>query len=379
VPHTSSQSTQVNYRITILGGYGNFGARVSRTLATEPNIQLVVAGRDAGSASSFVRTLGRAAAEVEATALDHTAPDFPAELRALRPNLVIHTSGPFQGQDYHVARAAIDAGAHYVDLADGRAFVVGITVLDAAARERGVVVAAGASTLPAVSSAMVDSLVPAFSRMDSIDICIAPGQKTPRGRATMEAILSYCGRPFLELNDSTWRRVYGWQGLRRWRHPDLGTRWAARCDVPDLELLPAWYPTLRSARFDASLEFAVSHLGLWKLAWLVRAGVIRRPEAFADAVLRYAQKLDRWGTDVGGMTVRVAGVGIDDKPLQREWCLTAGSGHGPEIPCIPAIVIARKLARGESIAPGARPCGGMMTLAEFDLAVRDLDIRWRVQ
>jgi saccharopine dehydrogenase-like NADP-dependent oxidoreductase len=367
------------YRIVILGGYGNFGARIARALSSEANIQVVVSGRDLGAAPRFVGTLGGTRGACEAAALDHTAPDFPAKLRAIRPNLVVHTSGPFQRQHYHVARAAIDAGAHYLDLADGRAFVAGITVLDGVARERGVVVAAGASTLPALSSAVVDSLLPAFSRMESIDICIAPGQKTPRGLATMQSVLSYCGRPFRELNEGTWRRVYGWQGLRRWRHPELGIRWGARCDVPDLELFPTWYPTLRSVRFDASLEFAVSHLGLWKLAWLVRAGVIRRPEAFADTVLRYARILDRWGTDIGGMLVRVAGVGADGRPLQREWSLTAGSGHGPEIPCIPAIVIARKLARGEPIAPGARPCRGMMTLEEFALAVRDLDIRWRVQ
>ena len=195
----------------------------------------------------------------------------------------------------------------------------------------------------------------------------------------MESILSYCGRPFSELNDGTWRRVHGWQGLRRWTHPELGARLAARCDVPDLELLPACFPTLRSVRFDASLELAISHIGLWMLAWLVRIGVIRRPEHFADTVLRFAQKLDRWGTDVGGMVVRVVGLGTDGQPLKREWCLTAGSGHGPEIPCIPAIVIARKLARGEPTAPGARPCRGMMTLEEFDLAVRHLDIRWQVR
>ena len=45
---------------------------------------------------------------------------------------------------------------------------------------------------------------------------------------------------------------------------------------------------------------------------------------------------------------------------------------------IPAIVIARKLARGEWVEPGARPCQGMMTLEEFSDATRDLAIRWRI-
>ena len=159
-----NNNRKMAYRIIILGGYGNFGARVARALASEPNIELIVAGRDLGSASRFVRTIGGAGAACEATGLDHTAYDFPANLHALRPNLVVHTSGPFQGQDYHVARVAIDAGAHHLDLADGRAFVAGIGVLDAAAREHGVVVASGASTVPAVSSAVVDSMLRPWPR-----------------------------------------------------------------------------------------------------------------------------------------------------------------------------------------------------------------------
>jgi hypothetical protein len=97
--------------------------------------------------------------------------------------------------------------------------------------------------------------------------------------------------------------VYGWQGLRRIRYPDLGIRWAARCDVPDLELWPALIPTLCTVRFDAALENVASHVGLWSLAWLVRVGVIRRPEVFARRVLGAARRLDRLGTDTGGMHV----------------------------------------------------------------------------
>jgi hypothetical protein len=83
-------------------------------------------------------------------------------LRDLRVGTVIHTAGPFQGQDYTVARAAIDAGCHYVDLADGRQFVTGIVALDAAAKSRGLTSASGASSVPALSSAVVDHYLPEF-------------------------------------------------------------------------------------------------------------------------------------------------------------------------------------------------------------------------
>jgi short subunit dehydrogenase-like uncharacterized protein len=55
----------------------------------------------------------------------------------LGAELVIHTAGPFQGQDYGVVAAAVAAaGAHYIDLADGRRFVCDFpAALDAAFRE----------------------------------------------------------------------------------------------------------------------------------------------------------------------------------------------------------------------------------------------------
>ncbi len=366
-------------RIVVLGGYGHFGSRICRALANESDISLVVAGRDLNAASNLVRRLDADPLTCIASAVDHTAADFGVRLRDLGPHLVIHTSGPFQGQSYHVAQAAIEAGSHYIDLADGRAFVNGITMLDRAARDKRVVITSGASTLPALSGAVVRHIQPEFARLDSITIGIAPGQATPRGLATMEAILSYCGKPFLERSGGRWRMVYGWQGLHRMHYSGLGVRWAARCDVPDLELWPALFPTLRAVRFDAALENVASHVGLWSLAWLVRAGLVRRPEGFGRAVLEVARRFDRFGTNVGGMCVRVEGILHSGAAGRREWQLVARDGHGPEIPCIPAIVVARKLSRGEPIAPGARPCLGMMTLGEFTAAADRLNIDWQLR
>ena len=368
----------MTFRIVVLGGYGNFGGRICRALATEKAIWLGVAGRDAARASGFVCELGTPAATCEPISIDHDGQDFSAVLAARRPDLVIHTSGPFQRQSYHVAEAAIATGAHYIDLADGRAFVAGIGVLDDAARSRGVLVTSGASTLPAVSSAVIDRLGAGFERIEQIEIGIAPGQAVSRGKATLESILSYCGRPFAEWSNRRWRQVFGWQGLRRIHYQDLGWRWAARCDVPDLELLPTRYRTLESVRFDASLELTSAHLGLWTLAWLTRMKLVREPATMAKAVLRMARRLDRFGSDVGGMRVVVAGRRTGGTAGQSAWHLTARMGDGPHIPCIPAIVIARKLARGEWLEPGARPCQGMMTLEEFSDATRDLAITWRI-
>src|ERR1044072_3969836 len=99
-------------RIVVLGGYGNFGARICRTLADDPDIELVSVGRRAPGEQLVPR--------MRSAQIDLASPNFSVALRALAPNLVIHCAGPFQGQDYRIALAAINADAHYVDLADGR-------------------------------------------------------------------------------------------------------------------------------------------------------------------------------------------------------------------------------------------------------------------
>ena len=60
----------------------------------------------------------------------------------------------------------------------------------------GRVAISGASTLPALSSAVVEELREGMSSLESIEVTIAPGQRAPRGRATLEAVFSYLGRTF---------------------------------------------------------------------------------------------------------------------------------------------------------------------------------------
>ena len=58
-----------------------------------------------------------AAEDVPGVLVDRDDASFVQRLTALSPGLVIHCVGPFQGQDYRVANAALAAGAHYLDLA----------------------------------------------------------------------------------------------------------------------------------------------------------------------------------------------------------------------------------------------------------------------
>ncbi len=148
--------------VMVLGGYGNFGARISRALVNDDRIQLLVAGRDAQQAAAFAAALpGRA----KGVALDLHSASFVQALQNHQVGLLIHSAGPFQGQDYAVARACAQAGVHYIDLADSRRFVCDFPqALNAAFVDAGRVAISGASTVPALSSAVVESLCAGWQR-----------------------------------------------------------------------------------------------------------------------------------------------------------------------------------------------------------------------
>ncbi len=358
-------------RIVVIGASGHFGGRICRRILGEPNTQLIVTSRRLDRAQSLARTL-----KVTAAALDHSSSNFEEDLAALQPDITIHTAGPYQGQDYRVARACMVCGSHYIDLADGRAFVEGFNALHDDARRRDVLLVSGASTLPGLTSAVIDAARDEFAAIERIETSIAPAHQTPRGLGTIAAVLSYCGKPFEVLEDGQWRTRYGWQDLKLQRYPDFGRRLSAACDVPDLGLLPRYVDGVQTVTFHAALEASWEQITLWKMAWTTRLGIVSSWETLVPTFQQWSDRLINLGSQTGGMQMRISGLGVDQRARTVVWNLTAHQNHGPEIPCVPALILARKLAAGELLARGATPCLGLVTLQEFDNEVSDLDIRW---
>jgi saccharopine dehydrogenase-like NADP-dependent oxidoreductase len=356
-------------RVVVIGGLGNFGARIVRRLALEAAIEVVATTRRAarqGSGDGGGDGGGDARVVTPLATLDIDSPDLAHSLAALAPDLVIHCAGPFQHQDYRVALATLAAGAHYVDLADGREFVAAFAAsVDLAARAAGRFAITGASTLPALSTAVIDRYRESFASLEEIDIVIAPGQRAPRGRATIAAVLGYAGRPFKVWRDGAWRIVHGWQDLEPVRF-SFGRRLAAACDVPDLQLLPLRYPPARSVSFRAALEFSLQHRVLWLIAAIRRAGVALPVARWGMAFERAAGWLDRFGGDTGGMRVRLRGRDRNDRPQALTWELVARGNQGPEIPAMAAVLLALRLAQGRTPRSGAQACMGILDLADFE-------------
>ena len=193
---TDGHEHSTEHRVVVVGGYGFFGRRLVERLALQPGIHVTVAGRSLEEAQALVgRLRPHATARLDAAALDAMSIGLASGARTPVPD---HRRSRIRA----VPRAGLQGracvhsvGANYIDLADARAFVVGIEELDSDAKAAGVFVSSGASSVPALSSAAVDHLARGMSSVRSIDIGISPGNRTERGLSTVKAILSYCGKP----------------------------------------------------------------------------------------------------------------------------------------------------------------------------------------
>ncbi len=350
-------------QVLILGGYGNFGSRIATALVKD-NISIMIAGRERQKAETLGKQLKKYTTDNTITiAVFDANRDLDKQLGILKPTVVINTIGPFQTADYSIAKTCVQHNIHYIDLADARDFVTGIADLDSLAKKNNTLVVSGASTVPGLSSAVLDHYKNHFAAMDSLIYGISPGQKAPRGLATTKSILTYLGKRLKPWGNRN-QTCFGWQDIYRQEYPELGKRWMANCDIPDLDLFTDKYG-LKNIRFFAGMENSILHLGMWVLSYLVRIGLPLNLSKHAKFLLSLSHIFDLFGTTNGGMHMLMKGTNKEGKHLEIKWFIIAKDNDGPQIPCIPAIILSKKIIQGKLHARGAMPCIGMITLDEY--------------
>jgi hypothetical protein len=359
-------STDREIHVLIVGATGVFGSRLARLAAREPGVRLTLASRRSGPLTTLAGELG-----CEARIIDRDRVET-SDLKGV--DVVVDCAGPFQGSHTRLIEQCIAARVDYVDLADGREFVCSIGRFDGAARRAGISIITGASSIPALSHAVLDRLTAGWRRIDSIRIGIFPGNRAPRGRSVVEAILSYVGKPVRVFSCGAWRELPGWALAGRVDCGAAGRRWASVCDTPEQDLLVGRYRPTRSAEFVAGLELPILHLGLWLLSWPVRWNLIRSLRPAAGTLLWIAERLRPFGTDRGAMVVEAEGEGAIGEPVSAKWMLDATTNLGPQVPIVPALALIRRLRGGWKPERGAYPCSGILNLDELSTILDELGI-----
>jgi hypothetical protein len=367
-------------RLLIVGGYGTFGGRIVELLESDARLTLIVAGRSVASAQSFCVGRGGVAATLAPARFDRDG-DLPVQLKALAPDIVVDASGPFQAYGegaYRLVQACIEARIHYLDLADGSAFVGGVAAFDDAARGAGVYVLSGVSSFPVLTAAVVHRLAAPLARVDEISGGIAPSPYAGVGANVIRAIASYAGQPVAYLGRTA--KIIGRPFTQQRRSTiappgrlPLRSTMFSLVDVPDLRALSKHWPDAKRVWMGAGPVPEVLHRALIACAWLVQLGVVRSLSPLAP-MMHWATNRLRWGEHRGGMFVEVKGADARGVALTRSWHLLAEGDDGPLIPSMAVQAVVLKHLAGAPPRAGARACVDDVELEDYErlFAVRTI-------
>ncbi len=186
--------------------------------------------------------------------------------------------------------------------------------LDPIARRKGLVARAGASSTPALSTAVVEDITRRWQRLDSVDIAIMPGGAGQVGAAVIRAILGYAGTTIATFEEGAPAEVTGWGSVKRVRVPGLGVRYLSPVETADAALLPERFGVTSRVTFYAGLESRLEQFGLLFLAKLRRRGLVGNLEPLAPLLESARRVTGLFASDRGGMTVDCAGLDADRPP-----------------------------------------------------------------
>ncbi len=366
-------------KILILGGYGTFGGRLAHLLAREERLTLFLAGRSIQKAKKFSDGLPSGAQKVPVF-FDRNA-NVEAQIREIRPDLVVDAMGPFQvyGEDpYRVVKACIANGVDYMDLADGSDFVKGIRQFDQGAKEKNIHILSGVSSFPVLTAAVVRKLSHDMTCVTTIKGGIAPSPYAGVGLNVIRAIASYAGKPVSMVRNGKPATGYALTETMRYTicppgHLPLKNTLFSLVDVPDLKVLPELWPELDSIWLGAGPVPEVLHRILMGLSWLVRLKILPSLLPFAS-LFHYVTNTLRWGEHRGGMFVSVEGTDQRGKRIERSWHLLAEGGDGPFIPSMAVQALILQSLAGKKPSAGARPATKELEVSDYDAVFKNRTI-----
>lgn len=314
--------------IAVLGGYGTFGARVSRELARRGH-RVIVGGRDLQRGFALGQTLDGGPHEAVRADL---ADEESCRAAVRGASVVAVCAGPFSSIGAAPARAALGVGAHYVDIADDVEYIRRLRALDADFARIGRCAAFGCSSLPAISSALALSLLDDGDRPSAARVTLFIGNDNPKGAASVRAMVERLGRGFRD-------------GARIAFPPPVGLRMAYTFAAPEQDLFPTLLG-VKSVEVRVGFELPVVN-GLLRLMALTPLRWGRRTAA---VLTRLGPLAPRMGTSSGAVLVELAWT--DGR--RRARALIADE-DGQRMAALPCALAAHVLATAPRAISGVRP------------------------
>ncbi len=328
-------------RFIVLGGAGDMGNEAVRALANHPEVdEVMVADLNLEAAQALSDALGAPVRACRLDALDHQG--LVAGMRGY--DVAIGFVGPFVYFERPMVEAAIEAGVHYVSIADDYEAARAALALDEAAKQAGITVITGLGNCPGLTNLLAKKGAQSLDRPRRVNVSWFGGADDAGGYANYRhAVHIFCGKvPSFENG-----------------HEILVTSGSGREVVdfpPPCGRLPVYYTghaePVTIPKNIAGLEEVTLKGGIWP-NWLARAGISlvrvgllrgeRSQKFWADFFYRVLPRLPRGKCTVSGFRVDVWG----EKGGKEAHCWYTGVDQMKRITSIPAALGAVMLARGE--------------------------------
>jgi hypothetical protein len=146
---------------------------------------------------------------LEPLALDLTDPEALARA-ASGCFAVVCTAGPFQHLSPDLPRAAVESGAHWLDIADDRSWLLRLlsgNAEGASAAARGVAIIPGLSTTPCLSGVLVRSCLESNANPRRASLALFIGNRNAKGTAAIASLLESGLRDARSINLPIGRRI----------------------------------------------------------------------------------------------------------------------------------------------------------------------------
>jgi len=308
----------MNRKVLIIGGSGHFGRLLAEDLRQHCNCEIVSGNRS--SANLF---------------------DTSSIERALSGvSVAICAAGPFQELPTTLAESCLRLGVHYIDFADDRNFVRKIHSLVGKWRNPQTAVCTAWSTVSALSGILTSIAAGEADQIEEIYIHMAPGNRVPRGFATIQSLLHSVGPSFTICRDGQWQVVRGWSARRDYVFPaPIGRQPGYLVDVPDHECFPTLFRA-KTVEFRTASELRVLNMAVSSLAWFVNRGLVGNWTHWTGALQAGAALFAAAGHDWGGVGVEVYG-----QKMHRRISVVADSG-GQRIAVMPAAIMTELFLSG---------------------------------
>ena len=282
-------------RLFILGGAGITGSLIARFLLEETQSFLVLAGRNLRKVQRSAESLNTQfdGERVEACQVDAADPE--------------NLSRAFQGMDWivvasstaryaeNVARAALDAGAHYLDVQFSNHKYAALHRLEAEIERKGLCFITDGGFHPGLPAAMVRWAEDKFTRLDTANISSVI-QIDWRGLTFSESTLDEMVEELMSarmeyFQEGSWKQA-SWTGISGVRYfqfdPPFGRRYCMPMLLEEMRTLPEVYPSLQETGFYVG--------GFnWFVDWLVFPLMVVLLKLWPQKGVRPAGRILLWG------------------------------------------------------------------------------------